>query len=162
MTDPADPPACTVQRIDPPAWQGSVRDDAVRLFDAYRVFYGRTSDPAAAAAFLDARQACGDAVLLLARGRDGLAAGFTQLYPSHSSVSLAPVFILNDLYVAPAARRLGAGRALLQAAAAHGRARGAVRLVLSTAVDNAAAQLLYASEGWQRDLAFFHYQLSLN
>jgi GNAT superfamily N-acetyltransferase len=92
---------------------------------------------------------------------DGLAVGFTQLYPSFSSVSMARVWVLNDLFVAQSARRLGVGQALLQAAADHARALDAVRLSLSTAVDNLSAQALYASKGWMRDQKFFVYNLSL-
>jgi ribosomal protein S18 acetylase RimI-like enzyme len=72
------------------------------------------------------------------------------------------VWLLNDLYVAEHARRIGAGRALLQAAASVAAAQGVVRLDLVTAVDNAAAQALYASMGWQRDVVFQRYQLALN
>jgi GNAT superfamily N-acetyltransferase len=38
-----------------------------------------------------------------------------QLYPSFSSGAMARIFILNDLFVAPEARRRGAGSALLEA-----------------------------------------------
>jgi GNAT superfamily N-acetyltransferase len=47
---------------------------------------------------------------------DGEALGFTQLYPAFASLSLAPSWILNDLYVEPAARGRGVGEALMQAA----------------------------------------------
>ena len=71
------------------------------------------------------------------------------------------IFILNDLFVAPEARRTGAGRALLQAAEAHARAAGAVRLTLSTAIDNESAQQLYEANGYQRDRSFQQYHLQL-
>ena len=71
------------------------------LFDGYRQFYGRASDPAAAEAFLRARFDHGESVLFLATDDSGRPLGFTQLYPSFSSVSLARVFILNDLFVVP-------------------------------------------------------------
>jgi ribosomal protein S18 acetylase RimI-like enzyme len=59
------------------------------------------------------------------------------------------------------ARRSGAGRALLDAARAYGEAHGAVRLTLSTQVENTTAQSLYEAAGWQRDSAFFVYNLAL-
>ena len=135
--------------------------DAVSiLFDAYRQFYGQTSDEDAAKTFLRARFEHGQSVVLLAESQ-GQAVGFTQLYPSFSSVSMARVFVLNDLFMAPTARRLGVGEALLTAAADHARQLGAVRLSLNTDVQNLAAQALYASMGWERDQKFYAYHLAL-
>jgi len=131
------------------------------LFDAYRQFYGKPADLALARDFLLERFRHQQSVLFLALDGDGSALGFTQLYPSFSSVSAARTFILNDLYVAPQARRLGVGARLLQAAAEYGRALGAVRLSLSTAVDNETAQALYATQGWVRDTKFQAYTLAL-
>jgi ribosomal protein S18 acetylase RimI-like enzyme len=51
--------------------------------------------------------------------------------------------------------------ALLTAAADHARALGAASQSLSTARDNASAQALYASLGWQRDQQFYDYNLTL-
>ncbi len=130
------------------------------LFDAYRRFYRKPGDLEGARHFLQSRLERDESVVFLAL--DGAtAAGFTQLYPSFSSVSMAPIFILNDLFVAPEARRRGAGALLLDAAADHGRRCGAVRLALSTEVDNRTAQALYEKHGWSRDTAFFSYQLTL-
>jgi ribosomal protein S18 acetylase RimI-like enzyme len=135
-------------------------DAVATLFDGYRQFYGQASNTAAARAFLLARFEHGQSVILLAeQGAQPL--GFTQLYPSFSSVSMARVFVLNDLYVAPTARRQRVGQSLLHAAAAHAKQLGALRLSLSTAVDNASAQALYAANGWLRDEKFFAYQLAL-
>ncbi len=161
--------------------QAADLDAAVPLFDAYRRFYGRESDLPGARAFLHERGVRGDSVLLLAflshdvstdfstdvspnvppHDTPAAAVGFTQLYPMFSSVGMARTFVLNDLYVAEPARRHGVGRALLDAAAAHGRAAGALRLGLSTATDNLAGQALYEAQGWRRDNAFFQYQLAL-
>lgn len=135
-------------------------DAITPLFDAYRRFYGRASDLPAAQEFLRARFNHGESVLLLALV-DGKPAGFAQLYPAFSSVSLARTFILNDLYVAPDYRSNGVGAGLLRAASEYGRQLGAVRLTLSTAVDNATAQALYQSVGWQRDQQFYVYHYPL-
>ena len=90
---------------------------------------------------------------------DGKLSGFTQLYPSLSSVSMARIFVLNDLFVDPAQRRGGVGRALLETAHAFARGQGAVRVTLETAVDNTSAQALYESLGYVRDGAFHRYHL---
>ncbi|WP_374014074.1 N-acetyltransferase family protein [Pseudoxanthomonas koreensis] len=127
------------------------------LFDAYRVFYGQPSDLARASAFLRQRLEQGDSHLLLVPDGQGGALGFVQLYPSFTSVGTARIEILNDLFVVPAARGGGVARALLQRAVADARGRGAVKLMLSTAVDNIPAQALYESEGWVRDPGFVEY-----
>jgi GNAT superfamily N-acetyltransferase len=88
------------------------------LFDAYRQFYRKPGDPELARRFLRDRLENGQSVIFLALLPDGAAAGFTQLYPSFSSASAARIFILNDLFVEPRFRRMGAGAALLTAARA--------------------------------------------
>jgi ribosomal protein S18 acetylase RimI-like enzyme len=133
----------------------------VPLFDAYRVFYRKPSDLGLARDFLRARFQHSESVIFVALRPDGSAAGFTQLYPSFSSVSMARIFILNDLYVSAEARRMGVGAMLLEAAARYGREAGAVRLTLSTEVTNLTAQALYEGEGWVRQEEFFVYNLTL-
>jgi GNAT superfamily N-acetyltransferase len=135
-------------------------DVVAGLFDGYRQFYEQVSDLVAARNFLRARFEHGQSVILLAESQ-GQAVGFTQLYPSFSSVSMARVFVLNDLFVAPTARRLGVGEALLTAAADHARQLGAVRLSLTTDVQNLPAQALYESMGWARDQKYHAYHLAL-
>lgn len=123
-------------------------DAVAPLFDLYRQFYGRDADAAVAGGFIGERLRRGESVVLLAR-IGGDAVGFTQLFPSFSSVSAARVWILNDLYVVAEARRHGVARALLQAAADFARADGAIRLELETDHDNRNAQALYQHLGWE-------------
>jgi GNAT superfamily N-acetyltransferase len=134
-------------------------DDLVPLFDGYRQFYGQRSDPIAARAFLRDRIERDQSVIYLAYTQPREAAGFTQLYPSFSSVSLKPLWILNDLYVRSDVRRGGFARALLERARLHALETGAKGLSLTTGVTNKAAQALYESCGWQRDDEFFQYHL---
>ena len=133
-------------------------DTAAALFDAYRRFYGQLPDVDRARRFLAERLAAGDTTLILAVDAAGVGLGFTHLFPSFTSVGTAPVVILNDLFVAAEARGQGVGAALLAAAEAHARAAGAVRLVLQTATDNAAAQRLYERAGWTPDRAFVTFE----
>lgn len=144
--------------IRPAYW--SDLEQLVSLFNDYRQFYGRSSDPDAARAFLNARFTQGDSVLFIAQD-DEHALGFTQLYPSYSSVSLARIYILNDLFVAPPFRRQGLARQLIHTAVEFAKAQQAVRLSLSTALDNASAQALYQSAGWTRDEQFCVYHRTL-
>lgn len=136
-------------------------DRLVPLFDGYRQFYGQPSDLALARSFLSERLVRSQSVIFLAFDDQERAIGFTQLFPSFSSTSAARLFILNDLFVRPDARRSGAGSALLRAATDFGRAAGAVELELSTAATNNTAQALYDREGWQRDQDFHVYRLRL-
>lgn len=135
-------------------------DLLVPMFDAYRQFYRQPSDPEKARRFLLDRYEHGQSVIFVCFEGDA-AIGFTQLYPSFSSGAMARIFILNDLFVVPAARGRGAGSALLHAAADYGRRVGALRLVLSTEVTNATAQSVYEKSGWKRDTAFYVYNLAL-
>ena len=125
-------------------------DAVAPLFDAYRRFYGQSGDLPRARAFLAARLQAGESVVLLAE-RDHAAVGFAQLFPMFSSVRTARMWVLNDLYVEAAARRGGVARGLLEAAARFAREDGAVRIVLETAVDNAAARALYRDVGWREE-----------
>jgi len=136
-------------------------DAVAPLFDAYRQFYGQRADLAAARAFLDARLRREESVIFLAvdgeGGNDAL--GFTQLYPSFSSVSVRRLWILNDLFVRPGIRRGGVGRRLLERAKEWAIETDAKGLMLATAVSNGAAKALYESCGWRRDDEFEHYVL---
>lgn len=136
-------------------------DLLVPLFDAYRQFYRRPSDPDLARRFLLERFQHNESIIFLAVRQDGRAVGFTQLFPSFSSASAARIFILNDLFVRPDARRMRVGSLLLSAAADYGRAAGAVRLTLSTEVTNDAAQALYEVKGWRPQTDFCVYDLAL-
>ena len=135
-------------------------DLLIPLFDGYRQFYAQDSDPEGARAFLTERLGKSESVILLALN-EGQGCGFTQLYPAFSSVAMRPIWILNDLFVAPDSRRLGVGRCLIRRAIDFATEQRAKRLVLCTAVDNRTAQLLYEDMGWVRDSAFQHYQFDL-
>jgi GNAT superfamily N-acetyltransferase len=142
--------------------QATVQDVArlAPLFDGYRQFYGQKSNVPAARAFLLDRFRHSESIIFIA-SRDGLAIGFTQLYPSFSSISMDRIYVLSDLYVLSGARKLGAGRLLLEAAAHFGRSVGACQLTLETATTNCAAQALYEACGWKRDAEFYVYQITL-
>ena len=135
--------------------------DAVsQLFDLYRQFYGKPSDPVLARDFIRARMERDESVVLLAWQSEH-AVGFVQLYPAFSSVSAARVWILNDLLVLPEARRSGAARALLSAASDFARDDGALRLELETDHDNHTAQALYQALGWTLYDGTLRYRLPL-
>jgi GNAT superfamily N-acetyltransferase len=134
----------------------------IPLFDHYRQFYRRPSEPDRIRAFLADRLRNGDSIVFLAvssRGRDPV--GFVQLYPTFSSVSIGRAFVLNDLYVTPAGRGRGVGQALVARAVAFGREVGALSLELATEITNVTAQRLYQRAGWRREVDFHHYEIVL-
>ena len=132
------------------------------LFDGYRQFYHQPSDLAKVARFLEDRLRNADSFVFLARvENDAKPAGFIQLYPIFSSVTIGRALILNDLFVSPGFRGRGVARALVERAAAFGRDTGAKYLELATQVSNTGAQRLYEGAGWVRETEFLHYELDL-
>lgn len=69
------------------------------------------------------------------------------------------LWILNDLFVAPQARRAGVGRALLERARQFAEETHAKGLTLQTATDNYTAQAVYEAMGWKRETGFYAYNL---
>lgn len=136
-------------------------DALVPLFAGYLQFYQVPRSATEIHAFLLERLQRGDAQLFIARDEQGMAQGFTQLYPLQSSLSLAPAWLLSDLFVLPSARRQGVGEALMNAARAYAEARGACGLQLETAKTNLAGQALYERLGYVRDELYLTYWLSL-
>ena len=120
------------------------------LFDAYRVFYGQTSNLAAARAFLQQRLLLRETVIFLALEND-VALGFTQLFPSFTSVGMQRLWILNDLYVIPEARGQRVGERLIERALTHAKQSGAKGVVLETAHTNLSGQKLYERMGFARE-----------
>lgn len=93
----------------------------------------------------------GERVQLLARGEGGEPLGFASVFWSWDTTEATRVGIMNDLYVAPAARGTGVGTALIAGCAQAARERGAVRLDWQTGPENARAQALYDGIGATRE-----------
>jgi ribosomal protein S18 acetylase RimI-like enzyme len=132
-----------------------------RLFGLYRVFYKKIGDAAKELEFVRQRMATRESVIFVAAETKGELVGFVQLYPSFSSLSMASVWILNDLYVVEARRRSGLARRLIEAAHDFARSSGAVSIQLETATDNLKAQALYESFGYHAEKDFMTYSLSM-
>lgn len=92
----------------------------------------------------------GDKTALLGRmGGHAVAAGFAAIY--------AGIVMVHALEVRPAARRRGAGRALMLEAARWAMARQARTLAVACTEANTAANTLYAAMGLTR-VAHYHYR----
>ncbi|HDM8222207.1 TPA: GNAT family N-acetyltransferase [Vibrio campbellii] len=131
------------------------------LFDAYRVFYRQESDLTVAREFIESRLNNDESVIYLALDDKGNGLGFTQLYPSFSSVSAARTWVLNDLFVLDTARRQGVAKKLMDAAKDMGKKDNVKGLALETAESNVNAQKLYESLGYERESGAYHYFLQL-
>lgn len=131
------------------------------LFNLYRMFYNQPSDLEGARSYITERMEKGDSVIFVAKIGDEYV-GFTQLYPTFSSISMKKAWILNDLYVDEQVRGQGVGEKLLQRARELGVQTGAKSISLSTALDNYTAQRLYEKNGYERDEHYYQYELSLS
>jgi GNAT superfamily N-acetyltransferase len=139
-------------------------DLVVPLFAAYRQFYRLPPEEDGARAFLSQRVEKGEAVIFLALAENSPSAtalGFTLLYPTFSSLSLKRLWILNDLYVVPEARKQGVAKALMEAARRLAVETGADSIALETAMDNHSARRLYEQLGYVRDVEFYRYALRI-
>ena len=86
---------------------------------------------------------------LLIAEHDGTRAGFVLLlYDIPDEVTMAPQAFIAYMAVEPALRKLGVGRALLDAAEAHGRAAGLPHLSLMVTSENVPARALYDGAGY--------------
>ncbi|PYC20225.1 GNAT family N-acetyltransferase [Aquipseudomonas alcaligenes] len=132
-------------------------DAVCSLFSGYLAFYGVERDAGAVRDYLAARLGANESVIFLCSDGAGRNVGFAQLYPSFSSLGLQRIWILNDLFVEEAKRGLGGGLALVLAAQGFVVRNGQQRLVLETAVDNAAAQALYERCGFELSTGFHSY-----
>src|SRR5436190_845039 len=133
------------------------------LFEQYRAFYHCSADARRAREFLGERLRNTDSVILVAAddGRRTLA-GFTQLYPTFSSLRMGRALVLNDLYVAEPYRRAGVARRLMDAARLFAEMSGAVAVTLEKQRDNARARALYDALGYRAEDEFLTYSLASN
>ncbi|MGP6425772.1 GNAT family N-acetyltransferase [Pseudomonas pharyngis] len=136
-------------------------DAVVKLFDAYRGFYGQPSNLEQSRTFIAERMVGNESAIFLVEDEGGEALGFVQLYPTFSSIDAHRTWLLSDLFTTPAARGCGVGRLLMNTARDFAVETGAKGLVLETATDNFSAQGLYESLGWVRDMGYYTYTLDL-
>ena len=133
----------------------------VPLFTQYLAFYRRETDGSSVERFLMDRLRHEESVVYLALDDTLEPIGFVQLYPSWSSLSLKRLWILNDLFVVPGARKRGIARRLIESSVQLARATGAKGLILETAIDNLPARSLYEALGWKLEREFERYALDL-
>jgi GNAT superfamily N-acetyltransferase len=146
--DPDSPPAADLVSVRALAAPARTEIEALAgLFDRYRVHYGEASDAARSASWLDEHLRSGRLRAFVAEaGAEFVGFAITMEVPA--SLRLARFWQIRDLYVLPAHRRLGVGRALLASVREAAIAAGALRLVVQTEDDNDPALRLYAESGY--------------
>ncbi|MGC4173988.1 N-acetyltransferase family protein [Demequina sp.] len=113
------------------------------LWDAYVTFY-ESSLPDAVTADVFSRLVAGHGVFgAMAWSENGEAVGLVHWLFHPSTWSLTDYCYLEDLYVSPAARGLGVGRALIDHVNEAARASGAHKVYWLTHETNTTAQALY-------------------
>jgi ribosomal protein S18 acetylase RimI-like enzyme len=122
-------------------------------FDPDRFLAATPQTEHAYGAFLGTQLAEPDIVILVAE-RGGEVVGYAYAGVEGTDyISLrGPAGVLHDILVDPAHRGQGLGRALLDAMLAALAAKGAPRVVLSTAERNESAQRLFARAGFRRTM----------
>jgi GNAT superfamily N-acetyltransferase len=88
---------------------------------------------------------------LLARDQRSAVVGFATVFWSWDTTEASRIGIMNDLFVAPAARGRGLADELIQACLQHCAQRGASRLEWQTAPQNMRAQAVYDRVGGVRE-----------
>src|ERR1700760_1541130 len=130
--------------------------ELLRLYVAYRIFYGEAPELERADDFLRERLTNSSGRYFLAWAGDS-AVGFMHLMPSTNTLAMRPIWFLEDLYVDERARRQGVATQMLTHAEEFARITGAERLTLATARDNVTAQQLYQKHGYQREDHFLYF-----
>ena len=128
-----------VERADYPRW--------LPLWEGYNAFYGRAGSTALAdeitqttwSRFFDA----GEPVHALVAESEAELIGLAHYLFHRSTTLVAPICYLQDLFTAPAVRRHGVGRRLIEAVYERARDAGSARVYWQTHETNATARALY-------------------
>ena len=127
------------------------------LVEQYRGFYNQEAN-SNTQQFLHNRLSMNESIVFVAEEGDQLV-GFAQCYPTFSTVALAEIWLLNDVFVHPDFRRRHVAEQLMVETEAAAKKAGAARIWLRTAHLNAPAQALYEGRGWVHDDVFKRYDL---
>ena len=135
-------------------------DGVSELFNSYRMFYKQETDLGLASSYISERIRNSESVIFFAQDSEGNYLGFTQLYPTFSSVSAKKSWVLNDLFVAENARKIGVAKQLMNCAKKLALETDAKGIALETAENNFNAQALYESLGYVKSTGVYNYFLS--
>lgn len=136
-------------------------DPISKMFDDYRVFYRKSPDINLSRRFISDRLIKKDSCILIAISSSGKIMGFTQLYPSFSSVAAKKIFVLNDLFVNDEFRRMGVAKKLIEESIGMARKLHCARVDLATEKINKGAQKLYYTMGFVENYGYKYYNKSI-
>ncbi len=132
---------------------GALLVEAHHELDSRRFLAASHRTAAAYASFLSTKLEDPDAAILVAEVHAEVIGYAYAAIEGYDYLSLrGPAGVLHDLIVDPQHRGRGVGGLLIKAAMAYLKARGAPRIVLSTAEGNQAAQRLFARMGFRRTM----------
>lgn len=120
-----------------------------KLFDGYRVFYGKNSDLDGAHDFLSERLKDGDSEIYVCETKDNNLVGFVQLYPLFSSTRMKKMWLLNDLFVSSDFRGKGISIKLIARAKKLVIDSHACAMFLETEKSNLIGNNLYPKTGFK-------------
>lgn len=135
-------------------------DEWLPLWNAYLEFYESELDESTTRSTFD--RVCDPSTGLHgAFGLDaaGAVVGFVHWLTHASTWSTRDYCYLEDLYVAPTARRTGAGRALIEHVRLWAQDAGCAKVYWLTSADNATARSLYDTVATHT--GFTHYEIDL-
>lgn len=137
------------------------RGDWLPLWQAYLTFYESSlADDVTASTFARLADPAGDLQGAIARDDDGRAVGIVHWFGHPATWSTTGYTYLEDLFVDPAARGGGVGRALIAHVTEAARAAGSAKVYWLTAEGNATARALYDRVAERS--GFIHYQVDLD
>lgn len=131
------------------------------LFDAYRIFYEKTSDTENAKRFLSERIMNNESEIFVAENESKELTGFVQLYPLFSSTRMKRFWLLNDLFVKPEQRSKGISIALIEKAKELCRTTNSCGMMLETDKTNTIGNNLYPKNGFELDEAHNYYSWNI-
>ena len=131
-------------------------DQLSKLFDSYRMFYGKESNIDISKKFLESRLSNKDSKVFICEVNNILT-GFIQLYPLFSSTRVSKYWLLNDLFVDSEYRGNGYSKLLIDKAKELVKESNACGMMLETEKSNKIGNNLYPETGFKKnDLSNFY------
>lgn len=132
---------------------GALLVDEHHGFDSRRFLSASSGTPAGYASFIGTQLEDPDKAIFVADDNGDVVGYAYAAIEGYDYMALrGPAGVLHDVIVDAEHRRRGLGRLLIEATLAFFRSRDVPRVVLSTAVQNEAAQALFTSMGFRRTM----------